>query len=67
MSKSRDEAKTGDEAETRQERDELDEEDEELRNAPKHDNFADDLSFDYEEHRRYFDELFFKNSKLFKM
>ena len=34
---------------------------------PKYDDFAQDLTFSYESKKEFFDELFFKQSRLFKM
>lgn len=34
---------------------------------PKHETFSDDKTFDFEEHKLYFNETFFKNSKLFRL
>jgi hypothetical protein len=34
---------------------------------PKYENFKQDLNFDYVSKKDFFDELFFKQSRLFKM
>lgn len=58
---------TGEDAIVKEEEEEGEKQPSCLNIEPKYEEFNQDFDFNYEKHKKFFDELFFNQSRLFKM